>query len=614
VIRTESCPNCLRKVDVSAFGVGSTVRCPYCNREFDLRASVETGPGKSPARKLGQGLVGRRLQVTGYDRFKLVGKGAMGRVYEAFQVSLKRKVALKVLDPELGARPGFEERFQREASTGGKISHRNVVRVFDLVKGLEYTDDGPPTDVHIIAMEFVDGPHLRQIMDKEKLPEHLDQAAAYFRQICEGVGAAHQTGIVHRDLKPENIMLHIESGQLKVADFGLAYFVERDPADNAWDTRTRMTMGTVAYMPPEQRKDAKRVVASGDVFSLGRILYEMFVGSLPDGSYTPPSEANPVLPEAFDEVISKALKQKPEARYQDALELLVAFEEAMAVSAVSAERSESVEEPTDLNPPSLEPALQSLEPTLTSIPPVEQTPPPNRAIGSADAPPSSPPPLGLPVMPMVVGAVLFGLILGWLVFSGGGADSAGLSAQTPVVRVSDGVAKPFEPIAILRHHGVAEGGIWGEAGQLLVHRARVGGDTLVQARPATAEGSSLQGGNLSLERRFEWAADGDPAVRTKVSTPVDHLVGVGYRVAGEAYYVAIDGAGRCVAVEAGVRRACNFRPVRTPARLRLSQVGGHVEATLDGEPLPLQLKLPKGEATALFLCQNQKCSFDPTPR
>jgi hypothetical protein len=478
-----------------------------------------------------------------------------------------------------------------------------------LVKGLEYTDDGPPTDVHIIAMEFVDGPHLRQIMDKEALPENLDQARTYFRQICEGVGSAHQTGIVHRDLKPENIMLHTESGQLKVADFGLAYFVERDPADNAWDTRTRMTMGTVAYMPPEQRKDAKRVVASGDVFSLGRLLYEMFVGNLPDGSYTPPSEANPVLPAAFDEVVSKALKQKPEARYRDALELLAAFEEAMVQSSTPIPEPESAQEPTGLDRLPLEPALGSVEPAVTSLPPIQHTPPP-RLAATAD---HGPPPLALPVLPMVVGALVFGLFVGWLVFAEAGS-AVGTDANDPVRRIVQGKAEPFAPVTILSDQGVGEGGVWGEVGRLLVHRASVGADTLVQTRPATAEGGRLVDGSLSLERRFEWLPDGDSAVRSQFGVGGQRLVGVGYRVAGGLYYLAIDRNGDCHLFEDGKRRTCTFRTVRTPARVSLRQLGNTVELTLDGELLAEKLRIPSGEATAMFFCQNQKCTFDPAPR
>ena len=340
MIQSRSCPSCLRRVEVSQFKLGDRVRCPYCKSEFQIQPQMRGAPvakgdadqrhrQTNPRPRLPKTGSMERLQVEGYERFEEVGKGAMGKVYKAYQSKLRRKVALKVLALEHADKSGFVDRFRREAATGARITHRNVVRVYDILTGRSYDREGVSTEVHVISMEFVDGPHLRQLNQSEvrgNLPKALD----YFRQICSGVAAAHEQGVVHRDLKPENIMLDRETNVLKVADFGLAYFVDRDERDAVWDTKTRMTMGTVAYMPPEQGRDAKRVVESGDVYSLGRMLYEMITGSLPDGSFSAASTIVRELPESMDRLIEKCLEPKPERRYQSAGELLEAFDACTA--------------------------------------------------------------------------------------------------------------------------------------------------------------------------------------------------------------------------------------------------------------------------------------------
>ena len=259
------------------------------------------------------------------------------------------------------------DRFRREAATGARITHRNVVRVYDILTGKSYDREGVSTEVHVISMEFVDGPPSPANQSEvQNLPKALD----YFRQICSGVAAAHEQGVVHRDLKPENIMLDRETNVLKVADFGLAYFVDRDERDAVWDTKTRMTMGTVAYMPPEQGRDAKRVVESGDVYSLGRMLYEMITGSLPDGSFSAASTIVRELPESMDRLIEKCLEPKPERRYQSAGELLEAF------NACTAE-------------------LEDDEPVAEEVPEDKMTGVPQRRRGGQQAAPVLRPPAGL---------------------------------------------------------------------------------------------------------------------------------------------------------------------------------------------------------------------------
>ena len=150
MIQSRSCPSCLRRVDVSQFKLGARVRCPYCQSEFQIQPQVGHGPAnsaKSDSDKKRRQTVPRsnqakgrtrdypRLQVEGYERCEGLAKGAMGSIYKAYQTKLRRKVALKILALEHADKKGFVQRFNREAATGARITHRNVVRVYDILTG-----------------------------------------------------------------------------------------------------------------------------------------------------------------------------------------------------------------------------------------------------------------------------------------------------------------------------------------------------------------------------------------------------------------------------------------------------------------------------------------------
>jgi hypothetical protein len=522
----------------------------------------------------------------------------MGVVFEAYQSNLRRKVALKVLDKSLADRPGFKERFAREAATAARITHRNVVRIYDILSGTEYDPEGAPSPVHVIAMEFIDGPHLRRLSDTEDPPlrENIPKAADYFRQICAGVAAAHEQGVVHRDLKPENIMLDRESGLLKVTDFGLAYFVDRDAADAHWDTRTRMTMGTVAYMPPEQRKDAKRVLASGDVYSLGRLLYELFIGALPDGVFTPASQVNSDLPEAFDKVVERCLKQEPDDRFQTAGELLEALDEVLAPM-LDSEAGPALEEPDPVQPE--EPSPPELE-LNTPLP---------LSVTAVHAPFTA----RFPLWALLGAPLVLGLVVGALVFGSAGSSPA---IAGDVWLLEHGRARPIAPITVIEDFTSAVGGIWTRADRFLDHRAAAGEATIAQQAPAKAIGRALSAGRLMIERRIEWSEEGDEALRSAQLGTVKRLIGVGFSSADGAAFIGIDAAGKCFLEQDGDRRACGLgRAVRTPARFSLRQVRDRVEITVDNlTVLPERLKMPSAPANLLLLCQNQRCRFDPKRR
>ncbi len=248
--------------------------------------------------------------IPGYRYTGIVGKGAMGRVYRAIKLDDNGDVAIKVLAPELAVRDDFIARFEREAAALRAVAHDGVVSV---------TDRGAVEDLHYFVMPFIEGKSLRRLVAKGPLSPA--RALGFSRQIAQALAAAHRRKVIHRDLKPENIIVASpEPGRerLVLVDFGLAGMGEDDPHPNL--TKSRMTMGTVNYMAPEQRTDAKRVGPQADLYALGVILYELLTGDLPLGRFKLPTERPELenLPKRIDECISKALDRDPEKRYATA--------------------------------------------------------------------------------------------------------------------------------------------------------------------------------------------------------------------------------------------------------------------------------------------------------
>src|SRR5262245_58746375 len=207
---------------------------------------------------------------------ELLGVGGMGAVYKARQLRLDRTVALKVLPPEVGRDPAFAERFLREARTLARLSHPHIVTVHDF---------GESGGYFFFLMEFVDGVNLRQALQAGRFTP--EKAIRVVPQVCDALQYAHDKGVVHRDIKPENILLN-EQGRVKIADFGLAKLLGREPAA-ATLTGTRQILGTPHYMAPEQMERPTAVDHRADIFSLGVLFYEMLTGKLPLGRFPPPS-------------------------------------------------------------------------------------------------------------------------------------------------------------------------------------------------------------------------------------------------------------------------------------------------------------------------------------
>ncbi len=238
---------------------------------------------------------------------RLIGRGGMGRVYEARGGLMNRRVALKVLNEDLAEDASFVKRFHREAKLLGSLSHPHVVDVID--RGLT-------NDRLWFAMEYVRGESLRRLMDRG--PVAPDQAGRIAGEIAGALSYAHQRGIVHRDLKPENVLLD-ERGTVHLVDFGLSRLVGASPDQASTRlTRTDVILGTYEYMSPEQRRGDRALDGRADIFALGVILYEMLTGTLPLGRFTPPSQAARKVPRAFDDVVNQALATDRKDRYADA--------------------------------------------------------------------------------------------------------------------------------------------------------------------------------------------------------------------------------------------------------------------------------------------------------
>lgn len=238
---------------------------------------------------------------------ELIGAGGMGAVYKARQAGLDRLVALKILPEEFGHDVKFALRFTREARTLAKLSHPNIVSVYEF---------GHVGDIYYFLMEFVDGSTLRDVVKARQLtPEH---ALAIVPNLCDALQYAHDKGIVHRDIKPENILL-AKDGVVKIADFGLSRILGNEEQLETL-TGTHQVMGTPRYMAPEQLEGSRGVDHRADIYSLGVVFYEMLTGELPIGRFAAPSK-KVEIDVRLDEVVLRTLEKEPQRRYQHASQI-----------------------------------------------------------------------------------------------------------------------------------------------------------------------------------------------------------------------------------------------------------------------------------------------------
>ncbi|MCU0722734.1 MAG: serine/threonine protein kinase, partial [Planctomycetes bacterium] len=277
------------------------------------------------------------LKISGYDILEKIGEGGLGTVYKARQVSMGRIIALKVLHPQWVEDEEFRKRFLLEARIVGKLSHTNLIQVFDVGKERGY---------YFFSMEFVDGETVDTILEREG-PLPMERAIDITTQILRAIQYISRFNLVHRDIKPGNILM-TSTGIAKLGDFG---FVKSQSDIEKELGMEGMGLGTPDYISPEQAMGDANIDWRSDIYSLGATLYHMVTGSLPyDGSSSAimekhiraripdPREIVATLPDALCHIIEKMMAKKPEDRYQDFRDLFEDLDLVKAGLAPTTER------------------------------------------------------------------------------------------------------------------------------------------------------------------------------------------------------------------------------------------------------------------------------------
>ena len=280
------------------------------------RKRSSAGTEAKPAKKK------KTVQLGDFKLLKKLGQGGMGEVYLANQVSLDRQVALKILSKEMAKKPGFVERFVREARAMARIDHPNAVKVYaaDSAKGLHY-----------VGIEYIDGQSMQDWVDQLGTLE-LGDAIHVILSCADALNHAHELNLIHRDIKPDNILV-TKKGVVKVADFGLAKALDDEDMSM---TQSGTGLGTPLYMPPEQARDAKNVDHRTDIYALGCTFYYFLTGKLPfegnsvlklivakeKGQYPAARSLNSKIPEKLSLMIDKMIQKEPKHRYANCAEII----------------------------------------------------------------------------------------------------------------------------------------------------------------------------------------------------------------------------------------------------------------------------------------------------
>jgi tetratricopeptide (TPR) repeat protein len=305
---------------------GDETLVPQSRNDAGTMAPGIGTPGRGTSRAGGAGGFGGGVDLEPgtmlagrYEIEKVLGTGGMGAVYRAQDRELDRQVALKVIRPELAQNAAIVDRFKQEIRLSHKVTHRNVVRMYDLSEDL---------GMRFVTMELVAGGDLRSLLEERgKLP--TDEAVEILEQICHALEAAHNEGILHRDLKPQNVMRE-ESGRVVVMDFGLARTFAGDGM-----TQSGALVGTMEYMSPEQAL-GKELDQRSDIFALGLIGYEMLTGLMPFRAESaiasllkrtrdkaePLLQVDATIPPQLSGIIGKCLEVDVEQRYKSVGEVL----------------------------------------------------------------------------------------------------------------------------------------------------------------------------------------------------------------------------------------------------------------------------------------------------
>ncbi|WP_338674458.1 serine/threonine-protein kinase [Streptomyces sp. SCSIO 30461] len=354
---------------------------------------------------------GERVRVLAqrYELVETVGRGGMGEVWSATDRELARRVAVKVLPPELTRYEEFRNRFRREARTVASLSHRGIAVLHDVGEDTESGEEGETTP--FLVMEFIEGRTLAQLLSDG--PFAVERALAVVRDITDALAHSHGRGLVHRDIKPSNVMLSSD-GDVKILDFGIAKVIAETSTRL---TVTGMAVGTPAYLSPEQL-EGRLVDGRSDVYSTGCLLYELLTGRPPFIGDSPfavmnqhlskeplsPSLLRPQIPAQVDALVLRALAKGYEQRYASAAEMRLALTEALERRPAAARTAAIGPVQTDTDTETAPTEAQAQAPTRTAVPlarvspetvlPVPPAYAPNAAIagagtGSAGATPTT---------------------------------------------------------------------------------------------------------------------------------------------------------------------------------------------------------------------------------
>ncbi|HVY45556.1 MAG TPA: serine/threonine-protein kinase, partial [Minicystis sp.] len=306
--------------------------------------------GEAQARERAERLVGRVISKR-YRVDAVLAMGGMGAVYRGEHVLMHKRIAIKILHPEIEGLPDLVKRFEREAVAGAHIAHPNVAAATDFGE----LEDGS----YFLVLEYVRGPTLFEIVRRGPLP--VRRAVHVARQLASALDACHATGIVHRDLKPRNVMVVEDQGDLtKLIDFGLAKVsVDRLSTLSAEDAARKsleegritgmgVIFGTIAYLAPEAAHGMDAVDGRSDLYALGMILYEMLAGKHPfdavdpielfkmqrTAPVPPIAERAPAVavPAAVEAVVTRLVAKDPDARYASGAEVVAALDEALVAA------------------------------------------------------------------------------------------------------------------------------------------------------------------------------------------------------------------------------------------------------------------------------------------
>jgi len=320
------CPEC------SYENPDTSVVCEKCTTPLPLSDQTLATGGQGWSVPAADGIISSNsvIQLTPgssigsrYEIVRLLGQGGMGAVYQAHDRELERQVAIKVIRSDMAANPEILRRFKQELILARQVTHKNVIRIFDL---------GQAEGIKFITMEYIEGENLQSVLRRKKKLEPRE-AANILAQVCRALEAAHAEGVLHRDLKPQNIMLD-KSGRAYVMDFGIARSMLA-----AGMTQTGALIGTPDYMSPEQAKGLT-LDARSDLFSLGIIFYEMLSGRVPFDADTtmgklwkrtnepaqPLGELDKTIPQELSDIVRKCLEIDPQKRFASAAELLQQIE------------------------------------------------------------------------------------------------------------------------------------------------------------------------------------------------------------------------------------------------------------------------------------------------